>query len=276
MVGAAVHPAAGRARQDGTRPDGSDYVRVLDEDPELARSLPAESSALARRHAVAREKRLGAGPWEPQTEPEGTPCALGLLVLDGLLTRDVVCAGRECLELLGRGDLLRPWDYSDGVYAPVPFDTSWCVLQPTRLAVLDRRFTLVVGRFPELLAELVSRTLHRSRWLSLLFALSHVRRIDQRLLILFWHLADRWGRVEREGVVLPLGLTHETLAKLVGAQRPSVTVGLSQLREQGRLRRRPDGSWLLLGSAPEEFGRPVHAGAWEATVPLGHGSRADD
>ncbi len=264
MAGAAVPPAVGRAQQDGARPHGPHSVRVLDEVPELARDLPSESSPLARRHAVAREKRLSAGPWYPQAEPEGTPWALGLLVLDGLLSRDVVCAGRECVELLGCGDLLRPWDHSDGLYAPVPFDTSWCVLQPTRLAILDRRFALVAGRFPELLAELVSRTLHRSRSLSLLFALSHVRRVDQRLLILLWHLADRWGRVEREGVVVPLRLTHETLAKLVGAQRPSVTVGLNQLREQGRLRRRPDGSWLLLGSAPEEFGRPVH--------PLGQGS----
>ena len=28
------------------------------------------------------------------------------------------------------------------------------------------------------------------------------------LLFLFWHLADRWGRVTKEGIVIPLKLTR--------------------------------------------------------------------
>ena len=39
--------------------------------------------------------------------------ALGLLVLDGLIIRRVGVAGRFGAELLGDGDLLRPWERED-------------------------------------------------------------------------------------------------------------------------------------------------------------------
>ncbi len=50
--------------------------------------------------------------------------------------------------------------------------------------------------------------------------------------MLLWHLADRWGRVRSEGVVLPLRLTHSVLADLVAARRPTVTTSLSELARQ--------------------------------------------
>ena len=64
---------------------------------------------------------------------------------------------------------------------------------------------------------------------------------------MLWHLAERWGRVSRNGVILPLRFSHEFLAKLVGVRRPSVTSAISRLRHEGIVERRPDGSWLLHG-----------------------------
>jgi len=60
----------------------------------------------------------------------------------------------------------------------------------------------------------------------------------------FWHLAERWGRVGRDGVTITLPLTHELLAKLVGAARPSVTTALGDLAARGLLTRDQD-SWRL-------------------------------
>jgi hypothetical protein len=63
-------------------------------------------------------------------------------------------------------------------------------------------------------------------------------------------LADRWGRVERDGsVVVPLPLTHRLLAGIVGSQRPTVTTALSRLAERRRVSRRDDG-WVLHGAPP--------------------------
>lgn len=54
--------------------------------------------------------------------------------------------------------------------------------------------------------------------------------LELRLYLLFWHLTDRFGKVEREGVLVPLTLKHETLARLVRARRPSVTTALGRAR----------------------------------------------
>jgi CRP-like cAMP-binding protein len=123
------------------------------------------------------------------------------------------------------------------------------------VALLDRRVTALVGQVPELNTALFGRAMRRSRWLALHLAIRCLRRIDVRLLVLFWHLADRWGRVTPAGVVLPLPFTHDLLGRLVGAQRPTVTTALGQLADRGLVSRRADGSWLLGLELPEELVR---------------------
>jgi CRP/FNR family cyclic AMP-dependent transcriptional regulator len=79
--------------------------------------------------------------------------------------------------------------------------------------------------------------------------------LELRLYVLFWHLADRFGHVAAEGVVVPLRLTHETLGRLVAARRPSVTTALKKLAEQGLVGAREDGTWLVGGDPPAEIQR---------------------
>jgi CRP/FNR family cyclic AMP-dependent transcriptional regulator len=79
--------------------------------------------------------------------------------------------------------------------------------------------------------------------------------VDVRLLVMMWYLADRWVKVTPGGVNVPLRLTHQTLGRLVGAQRPSVTTALKQLAVEGLLTRAADGSWLLHGDAPDTLER---------------------
>ncbi len=93
----------------------------------------------------------------------------------------------------------------------------------------------------------------RAHSLAITLAVSNLRRVDIRLLVLLWHLADRWGRVTPDGVVVPLKLTHETFARLVGAQRPSVTTALRQLEQEGLVRR--SAGRLLQGDPPETLAR---------------------
>ena len=93
--------------------------------------------------------------------------------------------------------------------------------------------------------ELISRAVRRSHSLAVLLAASSLLRVEDRLAVVLWHLADRWGRVTPEGVRLQLPLTHELLGELIGAQRATVTTALTQLSESGSVVRNPDGSWLL-------------------------------
>ena len=240
-------------------PTETKLVRVISADPDLGSKLPREDLAVAERYAVAEAVRLPTGPWDPQDELAAPPGALGLLVLDGLLKRRVEVANSACAELLGQGDLLRPWQ-KDAGWEGAGVSADWDVLEPAWLAILDRRFTTTACRWPELLDVLVGRSIQRSRTLAFHMALSHLTRVDVRLLALFWHLADRWGRVTPGGIVIPLKLTHQTLASLVGAQRPSVTTALGGLAQSGRVTRREDGAWVLHGEAPGELsvaGAPV-------------------
>jgi hypothetical protein len=227
-------------------------VRVLDVDPELGHRLSPDDLAVARRYLVAEVHHVDAGDWNPHEDYGDREGALGLLLVDGLVTRRVQLGNSTCAELLGQGDVLRPWQEDSG-WGVVTFQAEWSVLQPARLAVLDWRSARVCGRWPALMEALLSRSVHRSRCLAFHMAISHLTRVDVRLRALFWFLADRWGRVSPEGIVVPLELTHATLAHLVGAQRPSVTTALGQLAEQGKLTRRDGGGWLVHGEPPEEL-----------------------
>ena len=127
---------------------------------------------------------------------------------------------RAACELFGPGDVLRPWD-SEGDYAPLPIAVDWQVLQPSRLAALGTGFALRVVRWPTITSRITGRIAQRARYLALTQAVTHLPRVHARLLILFWLLAERWGKVTPAGVYVTLPLTHDVLAMLVGAQRPT-------------------------------------------------------
>jgi CRP/FNR family cyclic AMP-dependent transcriptional regulator len=83
-------------------------ARLLDVDPHLARRLTPDAEERARRSIIVEVARLDPGPWMPdRSEPEGTH--FGLIIIDGLVIRELTAAGSRSLELLNDGDILRPW-----------------------------------------------------------------------------------------------------------------------------------------------------------------------
>jgi CRP/FNR family cyclic AMP-dependent transcriptional regulator len=228
-------------------------VRVLEAQPELADGLSDEQSAEARRHVVAVLDSVAPGSWDPAAAYPQSAGGIGLLVIDGMIARDLQVGGRWCSELLGPGDLLRPWDHEDSDGESLGAASSWQVLKEARLAVLDNRFARSVCRWPELVAGLVSRTLRRSRWMTIMAGISNLTRVDERIVALMWHLADRWGRVTADGVLVPVPLTHEMIGRLVGAHRPSVTSALGELARSGSVTRHEKG-WLLQARPPARRG----------------------
>jgi hypothetical protein len=227
-------------------------VRVLDEDPDLHDRVPDSELPRALTEAVARVQTLDLGLWDEPDTPEQHHDGFGLLVLEGMLARRVTLGRFDCTELLGAGDLLRPWSFA-GAFASVPSRVTWNVVQPVRIAALDRRFALAVAPWPEIAAGLMDRIVQRARWLVFQLAVCHVVRVDTRLLLMMWHFADRWGRMTKDGARISLPVTHSVLASVVGARRPSVTTALGRLQEQGLIERLPDGAWLLHGSPPEDY-----------------------
>ncbi|MCP9488402.1 MAG: helix-turn-helix domain-containing protein [Solirubrobacteraceae bacterium MAG38_C4-C5] len=239
-------------------------VPLLEAAPDLGGSLDDNGRGTARLVRV-RVLRVGVGAWDPRSlSLESAP--LGLLVVDGALVRTTELGGRRAVELVSDGDLLWPWDddslgqrapgrgaasaaaANGDLEPPGPAAAAWSVLAPLRVALLDARVAALAGRMPAFAGELVARGARRARALSAQLALSQVPRVDARLHGFLWHLAEHHGRVRPDGVLLPLPLTHELLAGLVGARRPSVTTALGQLSRRGAVSRVPEG-WLL-GRSP--------------------------
>src|SRR5204863_5417616 len=118
---------------------------------------------------IARVDVLETGEWKGDEDYPGGAGHFGLLMLDGLLARTVEVGNRSCVELLGPGDVLRPW-VKVAVFSSVPMDSHWTVVERTRVAVLDRRFATTMARFPEIAATMLDRVMVRSRWLTFYLA----------------------------------------------------------------------------------------------------------
>jgi hypothetical protein len=74
---------------------------------------------------------------------------------------------------------------------------------------------------------------------------AHLCRAEDRVLLTLWLLGDSCGRVTPEGIVIPLSLTHEVLARLTAARRPTITLALRSLEAAGCIQTNSDGELTL-------------------------------
>ena len=238
----------------------SPYVRLLEVDPALGTGLDPRLRDEARRLATAPLVTLTEGNWrcEELLERVGKPCRYGCLVLDGLIARGVTLQDRAATELLGQGDLLLP-----AADSGVPSDVSFGVVDTASVAVLDALPALTL-RWPAIALALLVRAERQVERASLQHAISQLRRAEDRIVALFWYLADRWGTRADGQLLIPLSLGHEAIAQLVGGTRPTITAALGQLARDGTLRRKRSGAWTLdvrsraeIGARPEASAPPA-------------------
>jgi hypothetical protein len=229
----------------------SEFVHVLVADPDLADGLRGERLEKAIQDCVARIYRFEAGDWSPPAASADVRDGLGLLILEGMLVRRVGETGRIGSELLGEDDVVRPWEGEDDD-SPGGQKGRWSVLRGGRFAVLDRDFTVRACGHPEMISALVGRAIRRSRFMVVTMAILHQPRVDIRLHMLLWELAERWGHVHPDGVHLPMRLTHAMLGELVAARRPTVTKALGGLATRSVAAWTGD-HWLLTGQPPSEL-----------------------
>ena len=233
-------------------------INLLDVEPDLGEGLNPQERAAAARVLAVPSHVLEPGPWEPERDLGDD------LPRRGLPDRRRDGHARPALRrahddrLLGAGDILRPWD-DDVAFDALPFSASWNVHTPARVAILDTRVAIAAGRWPSLATALHARHVRRVRGLAFQRAIAQLPRVDDRMIVLLWALAERWGRVGPDGVRVPVGLPHRTLATLVGARRPSVTTALTGLAREG-LVERIEGGWLLHGDPDEVLAQRLLGG----------------
>jgi CRP/FNR family cyclic AMP-dependent transcriptional regulator len=226
-------------------PHPAGRVALLDVDPDLAGSKNGAELAAIRDRLTAPVYRMRTGtlPEPPANKRDGH---LGFLVLKGLLLYEVRACGRATAELLGPGDLVRPW--RPALIGTLESDSSWTVLEQVLLADLGTAASTHWGDGGAIGEALITRCAERAEAAAIQRSITAHVRVDVRLLAYLWHLADRFGVVIPGGVRLDVPLTHAVLARLVGARRPTVTTALQRLIQLGFLRR--DGrAFVLLGDA---------------------------
>jgi CRP/FNR family cyclic AMP-dependent transcriptional regulator len=207
------------------------YAYLLDADDELAEEFDVRTRIVARQATAVRVLAADPGLCDLWPAFDAARLGAGLLILDGLIACETSIAGRTAAELVGTGDLLQP---------PIPrpdevmqIDSVWQVLWPTKLALLDAGFGDRVRPWPRLMVALLRRVGRRVSDVDAMRAITSHPRLELRLVLLFWHLAARWGRVEPTGIHLTLPLTHRLLGRLVGAERPSISHAMTRLSQAG-------------------------------------------
>ena len=214
------------------RPEpGALFVYVLDADDELAEEFDVRARIAVRQLATARVLQVGVGDCELEFWFDTARQGPGLLILDGLVAFETRTGDRVATELVGAGDLLQsPSLPTDGLLERT---CRWRALRPTRFALLDADFVTRVRSFPQIVRVLLRRSCRRTAELDVLRAITSQPRLEIRLVLLLWHLAARWGRVEPGSVRLCLPLTHRLLGQLVAAERPSISHALKRLTQAG-------------------------------------------
>ncbi|MCB0857588.1 MAG: Crp/Fnr family transcriptional regulator [Solirubrobacterales bacterium] len=222
-------------------------VRLLDAEPSLARGIERHLQDEARETLVADILRINAGPWEEGLRPPESPLFLGYLVLEGAFTREIIIAGRPSIELLGPGDLIRPWILPEPLEA-MHVTAEWSLISEGHVAVINEDFHRQAQAFPSILTVLMDRVVARARWLGFQVALCQIPRIDLRLLLLFRYLAERWGIEGPRGSKIAIRLSHRNLAAMIGARRPKVSSALTALADQDLIEQDGDGTWTFFAA----------------------------
>jgi CRP-like cAMP-binding protein len=246
-----------------------DLIRLLDADPDMGRYLTAGERDEAATLTVPCID-VAPGPFDAPAQLQRAG-SFGALIVDGMLTRHLRVGEHAGMRILGPGDVV-----STGA-APTSMllvESGCRAVTPVRLAMLGKDVLVGAHRWPRLMAGLHTRTAEQIERVAVQLAICQLPRVEDRLLALFWLLAETWGRVTPGGTVLPLALTHETLGALIGARRPTVTIALGELAQRGALLRQGR-SWLLverLRAPARDAGEP-HAPAVVTDEPLQWGIR---
>jgi CRP/FNR family cyclic AMP-dependent transcriptional regulator len=228
--------AVGRARRSWRT------VALLRVDAGLRAAVPAEELPFAERDVLASRFDLHPGPWSPEMLVADTARPFAALLLDGMVTQEILLGGRCSANLLGPGDVFRPWRAID---TALPCTARWTCAADASIAVLGERFLTAARRWPGLTAVVHERLTEQLELSGLRTAILGLPRVEDRVLAFFWQLADRWGIVRPDGVVIGLALTHALIGQFVGAQRPTVSLALQALAEDRLLRRTSAGVWTL-------------------------------
>lgn len=220
-------------------PDRSGDLALLRHDAELRGAVDPADRLLAERAVVVPWIGLADGPWRapPEVQQQGPA-----ILLEGTLIQEVQLRDRTSAYLFGPGAVLHDLADHD---ASLPSEMSWTSVGESRIALLDRRFDAAARRWPGLWYVIHRRFAEQLKTAARWNCAIGLPRVEQRVLAVFWLIADRWGVMRPDGIAIRLSLTHESIGRMVAARRPTVSLALAGLAVEGLLTSTDRGEWLL-------------------------------
>jgi CRP-like cAMP-binding protein len=157
---------------------------------------------------------------------EGDPAETLTLIVHGRvkIVRETV-ASDVILEIFGEGEPVG----AIAVYNYIPYPASAICMEPVTLLILPRRdFFEMLDRNPEfarsIIRELTKLTIALTRKLEEMRG----QRVEVRIAQLFLTLAERMGKETKQGIEIPLRLSRQEVADLVGTTVESAIRVLSR------------------------------------------------
>lgn len=220
---------------------------VADHDAEIAAALPQGDRLVVRRALAGPLITIEAGARKIGALNGGQDC-IGAYIVSGVLVRATHVGQVALPELLGPGEIVAPLRDHDGT---VPAREAVTAVEKTTCIVLGRSTAQALSGRPEILEIVVERMAAQRSRATTLGAIAQLPNVDLRLLAVLWHIAETWGRVGRDGCVVPFPLTHQMLGWFVAAGRPTVSLAMKRLGSAGLVSRCEDGTWLLAPGSSE-------------------------
>jgi CRP-like cAMP-binding protein len=172
------------------------------------------------------------------------PGAFDFVIVDGVVLKETTLAGRSALELLGRGDLLAP-PLTPTRQLESRALSRYLAHGQVSLAAIENHVRQAARRWPGIADHLHDRLARQTHHASMHLAMLHLPRVEDRLTALFADLAERFGQMTADGILVDLPLTHEIIGGLVASRRPTVTIALQQLASNGMIARVEGDRWKL-------------------------------
>jgi len=141
-------------------------------------------------------------------------------------------SGDVILELFGAGDTVG----AVAVYHHVPYPASAITMQPTTVLRLPRRDWLdLIEHDPVFARGMMAELSRLNMSLTRKFAGMHGTRVSERVAALFLTLAERMGRDTPAGIEIPIELTRQEIASMVGTTIESAIRVMSRWNQEGVL-----------------------------------------
>jgi CRP/FNR family transcriptional regulator, cyclic AMP receptor protein len=174
--------------------------------------------------------------------------AFDFLIISGVVFKETTLLARSALELLGPGDVLAP-PLTALRQLESRAVSRYMAHGSVAIAPLDDRFRRATRRWPGLADVLHDRLGEQTHRASMHLAMLHLPRVEDRVIALFADLGERFGHMTTDGILISIGLTHDAIGRLVGSRRPTVSLALQALADDGRLARLEGDRWRLAPSA---------------------------